>query len=126
MRNAVRYLGLSIVIVILLVNTVALNKVTKQNNDLEYKLLGLEQMLNEKSVYNNSNQIPQMPKKVAKDVMTPLDLADYLGIKMDKVYDLVENKDSKIPYICIDGEYRFSRNAIDEWMKTSKEITIRN
>lgn len=112
-----------------IINSVMLYSVMRQNSQLkqQYNQIYMEvrkTSATTKSIQNNrNNQSSQVINKTAKDVMTPLELAEYLGIKMDKVYDLVDNKDAKIPYINIDGEYKFSKTAIDEWLKTSRQVT---
>lgn len=37
---------------------------------------------------------------------------------------MLDNKESGILYVCIDGAYRFSKNAIDEWLASQKSIII--
>ncbi|MDF2521144.1 MAG: hypothetical protein K0R84_1772, partial [Clostridia bacterium] len=115
MRNTLKHTVGFVVAALIVVNSVMLYSVTRQNNQLKQQLSRIDMEVRQtsatvSSLQNNSrnNQSNQVIMKTAKDVMTPMELAEYLGIKMDKVYDLVDNKDAKIPYINIDGEYKFS------------------
>lgn len=132
MKNATKYLGFSIIVIVLLVNSFLMNgkldKITRQmelmyakQNEILWEL----GKLNQTGVNNNTNKNTQIKDLNIKEVMSPLGLSEYLGISLDKVYSLVENKESKIPYINIDGEYKFNKSAIDEWMKTSKDISTK-
>lgn len=44
----------------------------------------------------------------------------YLGISESGLTDLVNNKNSGIPYLKIDGTYVFSKNALDKWLETAR------
>lgn len=68
-----------------------------------------------------SNSLQNTPVKSVKEVMTPLELAKYMGIEMDVVYDIATT-DSTMPYIQINGEFRFNKVAIDKWMETRRTI----
>lgn len=61
-------------------------------------------------------------EKMAKDVMSRYELAEYLNIPVDKVWKMVEDKESKIPYVLIDGDHKFSKDAIDKWLDSVKHI----
>jgi excisionase family DNA binding protein len=109
-----------IVLIILLVNFNKLNDLLVKYNDLNSRYFMLENSI--LNLPNNSGFIPpQSPPNDAKDVMSPLELAKYMGIEMNQVYDMVE-KDSTIPFIQINGEYRFNKAAIEKWMETRKII----
>jgi excisionase family DNA binding protein len=80
---------------------------------------------NIENISNNSNYNKlSMPANTVKEIMSPLDLANYLDIDMVKVYEIV-TRDNTMPYIQIDGEYRFSKTAIDKWMETRMSIQTR-
>lgn len=49
-------------------------------------------------------------------LMTVQQLADYLQMSSDKVYDMV--KKGEIPAIKIRQQWRFDRNEIDAWLKS--------
>ncbi len=53
----------------------------------------------------------------AKDVMSPSELAKYLNLPMGTIYDMTM-EESPIPYTLVNGEYRFSKAAIDKWMES--------
>ena len=50
-----------------------------------------------------------------KDVMSIIELAEYLGIGKSKIYNLI--RQNKIPASKIGRQYRFSRDVIDNWLK---------
>ena len=49
-------------------------------------------------------------------LMTVQQLAEYLQMSSDKVYDMV--KKGEIPAIKIRQQWRFDRNEIDAWLKS--------
>jgi excisionase family DNA binding protein len=63
----------------------------------------------------------QSATKEAKEVMSPSELAKYMNIDMDVVYDMT-NTDSTMPYVEVNGEYRFNKAAIEKWMETRNII----
>lgn len=63
----------------------------------------------------NNMQISTGEKE--KEVFSPLELAQYLDVEMSKVYDMIDAPGVGLPYVCIDGEYRFGKEAIDEWLR---------
>jgi excisionase family DNA binding protein len=73
------------------------------------------------NISNNSDNLQNIQSKKVKEIMTPTDLAEYMDIEMVKVYEIV-SRDNSMPYIQIDGEYRFNKAAIDKWME--KRMTI--
>lgn len=56
-----------------------------------------------------------------KEVMSIIELAEYLGIGKSKIYNLI--RQNKIPASKIGRQYRFSRDVIDNWLK-EKIITM--
>jgi excisionase family DNA binding protein len=44
----------------------------------------------------------------------------YLGISQSRLIEVTDNKDSGIPYVKIGSDYVFSKNALDEWLKTAR------
>lgn len=72
------------------------------------------------------NNIPGGAAVKEKEVFTPSELAVYLGVEMSKVYDLIDASGVGLPYVCIDGEYRFGKEAIDEWLKTNINLQTGN
>jgi excisionase family DNA binding protein len=77
------------------------------------------------NIANNPNSIQQQsPTKEAKEVMSPSELAKYMNIEMDVVYDMA-NTDSTMPYVEVNGEYRFNKAAIEKWMETRNIIKTR-
>jgi len=49
------------------------------------------------------------------DIMTIKEVADYLKINEKTIYKLAKEK--KIPAFKIGGNWRFKKEAIDEWIK---------
>jgi len=119
------FLVLSIVIVISNVVTAQYirykveNKVRVEVDSLKSQII---HVLNQNQYRNNYNGSTQEEKW--NDVMAPTELAQYLDIKLDQVYDIIDNRESGIPYVYIDGAYRFSKDAIDEWLASRKNIVI--
>lgn len=63
------------------------------------------------NILNNVNNVE------TKDIMAPTELAEYLDIDIKEIYKLIiDNPDSEFPYIKINGEVRFSKKAIDEYI----------
>jgi excisionase family DNA binding protein len=48
-------------------------------------------------------------------VMTATETCDYLRIHRSTLYRLIQG--GQIPFFLIGSDYRFNREAIDEWMK---------
>jgi excisionase family DNA binding protein len=112
-----------IVLIILLVNVFMLRNLQVKYNDLSTQYFLLRSSV--ENISNNSNYYKQsIQAKQVKEIMTPLDLAEYMDIEMVKVYEMV-SRDNTMPYIQIDGEYRFNKAAIDKWMETRMTIETR-
>lgn len=80
----------------------------------------IQNISNKLNSYQQQNQQDLTPKET-KEVMTPSELAKFMNIEMSLVYDMTAS-DSTMPYIEINGEYRFSKAAIEKWMETKKVI----
>ena len=61
--------------------------------------------------------------KIADELMTPQEVARYLRVSKNKVYNLVKQK--AMPAYAIGGHLRFSKEQIDNWLCTCcvKKIT---
>lgn len=46
--------------------------------------------------------------------------AAYLGISVSKLIDILNSKDSGIPYIKSGSDYIFSKGALDKWLETAR------
>jgi hypothetical protein len=64
-----------------------------------------------KQVNNNTNQTD-------KDLMTLSEAGNYLGTSANNLYYSIENKSITVPYTKIEGNYMFSKKAIDKWIET--------
>lgn len=108
------------------------NFVTAQyiKNKVENKVRVEIQSLRDQVIhYGNQNQYSNNYNRYAQEekwneVMAPTELAQYLDIELNQVYDIIENKESGIPYVYIDGAYRFSKDAINQWLASQKNIVI--
>lgn len=80
---------------------------------------------NIQNLSNNSGFVPpqNLPKE-AKEVMSPSELAKYMNIEMAIIYDMT-SADLTMPYIEVNGEYRFNKAAIDKWMETRNIINTK-
>lgn len=107
-------LGVAIVILnialLCMLNT-GFDRVNNKLDQLEMQITGVRSSTNNQ----NDNQGDVGVKE--KEVFTPTELAEYLNIKLDQVYDMIDFPGVGLPYICVDGEYRFGKEAIDEWLK---------
>lgn len=66
-------------------------------------------------------------KDEAKDIMTPSELAEYLNVDFNDIYKLIiENPESDFPYIKLNGEVRFSKEAVLEYMREGNKILKTN
>ena len=63
---------------------------------------------------NNSNLT------YSRNTVTLSRAATYLGISELRLKEIVENKDSGIPYIKLGESYIFSKDALDKWMETAR------
>ena len=79
-----------------------------------------------RSRMSSLGNVQQTPAAKQKEVFTPSELAQYLNIEMSKIYDMIDMKDSRLPYVNVDGEYRFGKEAIDEWMKNRINVETGN
>ena len=115
-RISIFWTVLGVVIVILNITLLytlntGFDRVNNKLNQLEMQIAGVRSNTNNQ----NSNQRDVRVKE--KEVFTPTELAEYLNIKLDQVYDMIDFPGVGLPYICVDGEYRFGKEAIDEWLK---------
>ena len=109
-------IGLVISISLNLIALMILSNYSAKFNNIEYRLSMLSSSIN---TINNKVSNTKTPAKeeTQSDIMTPTELSNYLKISIDKVYkSIIENPTSKFPRMKIDGEVRFSKNAIDEYM----------
>lgn len=109
-------IGLVISILLNLIVIMILSNYSTKFNNIEYRLSMLSSSI---STINNNVTNTKTPAKeqTQSDIMTPTELSNYLKISIDKVYkSIIENPNSKFPLIKIDGEVRFSKTAIDEYM----------
>ena len=61
---------------------------------------------------------------VEKNVMDVIEIAEYLGFSVRKIYELIKNK--QIPASKIGGQYRFVKGNIDRWLQEATIVPIKN
>jgi excisionase family DNA binding protein len=110
-----------IVLVVLIVCVFKLNDLQAKYNNLSTQHLMMQSGIQNANDFIRNNSQQATPEKSSKGVMTPLELAKYMGIEMDVVYDIATS-DPTMPYIQINGEFRFNKEAIDKWMETRRTI----
>jgi excisionase family DNA binding protein len=64
---------------------------------------------------SKDQQDPPLDPRSEAPVMDAPEVCDYLSIHRSTLYRLI--KRGEIPYFRIGSDYRFNREAIDEWMK---------
>lgn len=72
---------------------------------------------------NAQNHSNEVETDQSEDIMSPAELAEYLKVDIKELYRLViDNPDSEIPFLKFNGEVRFSKNAIDEYISSGVKI----
>jgi excisionase family DNA binding protein len=56
----------------------------------------------------------------SRNTLTLSTAATYLGINELRLKEIIENKDSGIPYIKLGESYILSKDALDKWMETAR------
>ncbi|MDF2879813.1 MAG: Helix-turn-helix domain [Clostridiaceae bacterium] len=112
------YLFLSIILILNTWSIALMFKQSEQINILKNQISILQGLNKQNETYTNTKlQI------ITKEIMTPSELAQYLNIDIQEVYkSIIENQSSNAPYFKVGDEYRFSKKAIDEWLKTAKQV----
>lgn len=67
---------------------------------------------------NNSN-MEMFNNSVNSDILDIYTASQYLGVSEDQVREIMRDEKSKIPYIDIKGDVRFSKKALDKWIEES-------
>ena len=77
------------------------------------------------------NQTQQQIKEIAQHhLLTPSELADYLGLSIEEVQKLgpifaIEGiQSSELPYMKIGNKYYYSKVAIDKWLLTTDSVSV--
>ncbi len=108
-------------IVLIAANGLLLNTLNQRLDGMSSKLDQLEvQLTGAQSNTNNQNAIQPKIEVKEKEVFTPTELAEYLNIELDQVFDMIDAPGIGLPYKTVGGEYRFGKAAIDEWLKGNK------
>lgn len=113
-----------VIMILLLISLLRLNQLQQSYNQLssQYFMLhsSVQNLTNDLNGLNSLRQVERTLQEVpAKEVMSPLELADYLKIPMDTVYDMT-TADPTMPYVVVNGEYRFNKAAINKWMEKQR------
>jgi excisionase family DNA binding protein len=116
-------ISLAILSIILITsNTFLLYSLNTRFGTMNSRLDQLEmQLAGFRSSANSQNRIQQKNDTKEKEVFTPTELAEYMNISLDQVYDLIDAPGVGLPYINVGGEYRFGKEAIDDWLKGHKQ-----
>ena len=77
---------------------------------------GISQGLNN---INNTTKDIFNSNKTDNDVLNIYTASVYLGISEEKLRQIMSDEESKIPYIDIKGDVRFSKNALNKWVEES-------
>ena len=108
-------------VVIVILNIALLYTLNTGFDKMSNRLDQLEmQMVRVMSNTYNQNISPREAEVKEKEIFTPTELAEYLNIKLDQVYDMIDSPGVELPYVLVEGEYRFGKEAVDEWLKGSK------
>lgn len=54
-----------------------------------------------------------------KKVLNAYDTSEYLGISQERLMQIMNSEESKIPYIKVGGDFILSKNALDKWVEES-------
>jgi len=57
---------------------------------------------------------------VTSEIMTPGELADFLKIPLEGIYDLL----SDIPYLTLAGQIRFRRSSVEKWLEIREKNPV--
>lgn len=110
-----------LVIVLLAVNTFQLFSLNGKLDNMDSRLNVLEMRLAElQSSGNSRNSVQGSTVEKEKEVFTPTELAEYMNITLNQVYELIDSPAEGLPYINVGGEYRFGKEAVDDWLKGNK------
>lgn len=95
---------------------IAANKISKaiENNGMNISN-GLSREL---SNINNTNR-DIFINNVNNDILNIYTASEYLGISEDQMREIMRYEKSRIPYIDIKGDVRFSKKALDKWVEES-------
>ena len=75
-------------------------------------------------IFLSPEQMYQMLKGIihgAHTVMTVREAAQHLRVKQKTILEMAEK--GEIPAFCVDGEWKFPRHALDEWIATRTLMT---
>lgn len=73
-------------------------------------------------LYDISNTINEnnINNQEEKNNLNLYDAAEYLGISQEALMQIMNNEESKIPYIKFANDYIFSKSALDKWVQESR------
>lgn len=96
-------------------------------NNGEYVSNGLYPIANginnlNNTVNNNSvnNSTANNNNGYDKNVYSLTDAAQYIGISEIRLKEIIDLKESGIPYIKTGKSYTFNKNALDKWLETAR------
>lgn len=77
----------------------------------------ISQIANSISKSNSQDEHSVVTKRQTYDLATA---AAYLGINQSQLVAIIEDRSSAIPYIKLNNEYVFYKDALDKWMETAR------
>lgn len=97
-----------------------------QESGFEIPPMGIEKRISnelKESKIKKSDQTPELVTPgLIKEIMTPCDLAQYLRVPIDNVYELL----SELPHFNFAGSIRFRKSSIDRWLEISEKNSCNN
>lgn len=116
-------------VVLMSLNAAALFLLKNQSERIDF-IANLANQINQKvsqSTVTIETSDTSKVKEKAKDIMTPSELAEYLNVDFNDIYKLIiDNPESDFPYIKLNGEVRFSKEAVLEYMSEGNKILKTN
>ena len=55
----------------------------------------------------------------SKNIFSATEASVYLGISEERLMQIMNNEQSKIPYVKVGEDFIFSKNALDKWIEES-------
>ncbi|WP_300380303.1 hypothetical protein [Clostridium sp.] len=89
------------------------------NNGLYGISNGLNNISNKVNNNNNSNSTPTNNNGYSNNIYNLSDVASYIGISEIRLKEIIDLKESGIPYIKTGTSYTFNKNALDKWLETA-------
>lgn len=119
MSKTLRYIFSIAVLISMILNIYTINLLKVKSSKFGAIEEKIDMIMNSTSSINGKISKTTKVDKIenSNDIMTPSELAEYLNINIRQVYkSIIEDETSQFPRLNINGEIRFSKKAIDEYM----------